>query len=114
MSRREKRSSSGKAESVHSTASKGPGSIKDSSKKAPPRRISASLKHLISVGTLAIGLLVFRNFGRKSGPLPHGTYALCSPSGQNIYTVDSQNSKVQCIVVENSRISDLGPLRSLL
>ena len=113
MSHRGKRNSNGNAESVHSTASKTSGSIKDSSKNVPPRRFSASLKHFITAGALAIGLFVLKNFSGKNGPLPHGAYALCTPNGQNIYTVDSLNSKVQCMVVENSRIIDLGPLRQL-
>lgn len=39
-----------------------------------------------------------------------GTYALCSPNGPSIYTVNAKNEKVQCIVVEGSKVIDTGSL----
>jgi hypothetical protein len=39
------------------------------------------------------------------------TYALCSPDGtENIYTVDSASSRVQCIAVHNSIITSTGSI----
>ncbi|KAH8119350.1 amidohydrolase family-domain-containing protein [Phellopilus nigrolimitatus] len=36
------------------------------------------------------------------------SYALCSPNGRAIYTVDDNNSKVQCLLVHNDRILETG------
>ncbi|KAF9451279.1 hypothetical protein P691DRAFT_699657 [Macrolepiota fuliginosa MF-IS2] len=39
-----------------------------------------------------------------------GTYALCSQDGNHIYTVDANNTKVQCVVVRDSHILGTGSL----
>ncbi|KAF5385987.1 hypothetical protein D9615_002411 [Tricholomella constricta] len=39
------------------------------------------------------------------------TYALCSRNGDNVYTVDAQNSRTQCIVVQGALIADRGSLQ---
>lgn len=39
-----------------------------------------------------------------------GTYAVCSQNGERIYTVDANNTKVQCIVVNKAHIADTGTL----
>lgn len=41
------------------------------------------------------------------------TYALCSLDGEDIYTVDEANSKVQCIVIQRSRILSTGSLSKI-
>lgn len=38
------------------------------------------------------------------------TYALCSSDGRNIYTVDNDNTIVECILVHKSHIADTGNL----
>jgi hypothetical protein len=37
-------------------------------------------------------------------------HALCSPDGDRIYTVDGNNTSVQCVVVRDSHIVDTGSL----
>ncbi|PCH43503.1 hypothetical protein WOLCODRAFT_75587 [Wolfiporia cocos MD-104 SS10] len=44
--------------------------------------------------------------------LPH-TYALCSPSGANIYTVDNRVPRAQCLVVHGSHFLDVGSLEEV-
>lgn len=41
------------------------------------------------------------------------TYALCSSGGTNIYTVDENNTSVECVLIHNSRIVDTGQLGAL-
>lgn len=49
-------------------------------------------------------------------PLPKGPYALCSSLGEtgsparSIYTVDANNSQVECILVKNGTIAGSGDL----
>lgn len=64
----------------------------------------------IFVAALSIGAFFilgrFYDYGPKSD-----AYALCSPDGTaNIYTVDTINSRVQCIVVHNAVIKHTGSL----
>ncbi|TFK44025.1 amidohydrolase family-domain-containing protein [Crucibulum laeve] len=76
-------------------------------KSSQPRKTSYTSKLLVTAITLsALAFLVSRD---QSGTLD--TYTLCSNSGsQDIYTVDAQNTKVQCIVVKNGWITDSGLL----
>ncbi|KAJ3574658.1 hypothetical protein NP233_g1624 [Leucocoprinus birnbaumii] len=46
------------------------------------------------------------NFGSNS-------YALCSRDGEGIYTVDEHNSKMQCVVVQEARIVDIGSISDI-
>ncbi|KAI0266689.1 amidohydrolase family-domain-containing protein [Gloeopeniophorella convolvens] len=46
---------------------------------------------------------------RDRTPLPDA-YALCSPTGANIYTVDPDHPRVQCMVVQGSYIVDVGTI----
>ncbi|KAF7374110.1 Amidohydro-3 domain-containing protein [Mycena sanguinolenta] len=56
--------------------------------------------------SIAVSLLALYFSGRLASPSPHtGYYAICSRQG-NIYTVDHNNSRVDCIVVNNSVIID--------
>ena len=48
--------------------------------------------------------------GSRVSPLQD--YALCSPAGK-IYTVDAAHPNVECIVVSNTTIADVGPLGEL-
>jgi hypothetical protein len=47
--------------------------------------------------------------GRRRAPLPDA-YALCSHSGANIYTVDPNYPRAQCMVVQGSYIVDVGAI----
>ena len=47
--------------------------------------------------------------GRRRAPLSDA-YALCSRSGANIYTVDPDYPRVQCMVVQGSYIVDVGAI----
>lgn len=63
----------------------------------------------ILVFSLAFSCVVFLLYRRQQGPLP-ASYALCSRSGQRIYTVDDAGSRVQCVAVHYSEIVDTGSL----
>ena len=47
--------------------------------------------------------------GQRRAPLPDA-YALCSRSGANIYTVDPNYPRAQCMVVQGSYIVDVGAI----
>jgi hypothetical protein len=65
---------------------------------------------LLSTAYLAVGL--FWAYGKylKTHPALPDTYILCTGRNQQIYTVDENSSKVQCIGVEGSLIFDRGLL----
>ncbi|KIL68929.1 hypothetical protein M378DRAFT_158071 [Amanita muscaria Koide BX008] len=71
----------------------------------------ASWKSLLAVVLLAC-LSSYPNllelYSNKSA-----TYALCSSEGNKIYTVDQHDIQVQCIVVRNNRIADVGSLGNI-
>ncbi|TDL24188.1 hypothetical protein BD410DRAFT_767359 [Rickenella mellea] len=64
----------------------------------------------ISVESCAVTIIIAAVLWifRKPGVTHPTSYALCSKAGANIYTVDGGNSKVECIVVHDSRILDTG------
>lgn len=68
-----------------------------------------SNKTRIFMVSVAISCAVFFFYRKQQILLPE-SYALCSRSGQNIYTVDHFNSRVQCVVVHRSEIVDTGSL----
>ncbi|KAJ6494587.1 amidohydrolase family-domain-containing protein [Mycena sanguinolenta] len=71
---------------------------------------SSSTKVAILGFSVAISLLAAYFSGWLASPPPHtGYYAVCSRQG-NIYTVDHNNSRVDCIVVNDSVIIDTGSL----
>lgn len=49
---------------------------------------------------------------RGTSVLPQ-SYALCSRSGNGIYVVDVNNAQIECIVVENAHIVDIGSLETI-
>lgn len=59
--------------------------------------------------SLACAMLLFSNRQQHQTSLPQ-SYALCSRTGQSIYTVDLVGSKVQCIAVNGSQIVGTGSL----
>ncbi|KAI5889720.1 uncharacterized protein SCHCODRAFT_02510687 [Schizophyllum commune H4-8] len=50
---------------------------------------------------------------RKDTKGAEGPYALCSTEGKQIYTVDADNSRVECVVVNGPHIVDTGSLREV-
>ncbi|KAJ7478902.1 amidohydrolase family-domain-containing protein [Mycena latifolia] len=82
--------------------------LRDSSPIAPTKSISTSLALILSVVVSVLAIL--RGLGSSSKvSFNTGYYALCSRHGR-IYTVDSANSQVECLVVNNSRILRTGSL----
>lgn len=83
-----------------------------------PSTVTGSRRHttisllFLSV-LLACGVYIWRNPPCTSEQNIPDTYALCSHDGAVIYTVDDSNPKVQCLVVNKSRFSDIGSLRML-
>ena len=44
---------------------------------------------------------------------PTTSYAICSKEGLNVYTVDTANTKVECLVVEDSLVAATGTMSKL-
>ena len=81
--------------------------MKGLEKKAPlelapgPHQRRLGRSHLVSL-LAGLGALVWVS-GYFRGT-EHASYALCSPHGTaNIYTVDANNAKAQCLVVKGER-----------
>lgn len=74
---------------------------------SPPA--TSTTRGFILAASLALSitlLLCLRNF---HSPSPSSSYILCSPLGtQQIYTVDHDNSKVECMTVRGDFIVDTG------
>ena len=70
------------------------------------------LSQLISVALVAVALSYFAMDQRKDAKGVEGPYALCSTEGKQIYTVDADNSRVECVVVNGAHIVDTGSLRA--
>ena len=66
-------------------------------------------RHLLALVSLSISaFFIFRSsFGTREAP---HSYALCSPDGDNIYTVDDVTPRVQCLVVHDGMFVDTGSL----
>jgi hypothetical protein len=72
-----------------------------------PRRADVYYLSLrLKVYLIAVALLTTYSTGYLSSTaVSPGSYALCSPPGRyQIYTVDSNNTRVECIYVEGSHI----------
>ncbi|ESK85235.1 hypothetical protein Moror_11382 [Moniliophthora roreri MCA 2997] len=80
--------------------------------RAPSNSSSSSYKTKILLLLGAVGAWYLLR-ARLAASVSHGapdSYALCTPDGDKIYTVDEKNSVVQCIVVHKKRIVDSGSL----
>lgn len=67
----------------------------------------------VAVVILVFGYLSFRTFSalKQNFVENSNSYALCSPSGTaKIYTVDADNSVVECAYVNGERFADVGTL----
>jgi hypothetical protein len=69
--------------------------------------LTARLLYASSVILSILCLAYFSGRGHTSLP---DAYALCSPSGAHIYTVDPEQPRAQCMVVQGSRIVDVGAI----
>ncbi|KAF9071018.1 amidohydrolase family-domain-containing protein [Rhodocollybia butyracea] len=79
----------------------------------PPRRRASGA--LLRCSILVAALSITALFISRSNELNSHSYALCSPhDSQNIFTVDSVNSRVQCILVDKSQITRTGTLEHIL
>ena len=83
---------------------KGPGSPPPPN---PPLASSAARRFILAVSlALSVILLCLRNFHSS---VPASSYILCSPPGtQQIYTVDHDDSKVECMAIHGDFIIDTG------
>ncbi|KZT19709.1 hypothetical protein NEOLEDRAFT_1141709 [Neolentinus lepideus HHB14362 ss-1] len=77
--------------------------------KAPRLRRPNHILLLLLSLTLTSIVVVFRP---TSNDLP-ASYAICSRDGNGIYTVDAQNTRVQCMVVRGATIIDTGSLDAI-
>ncbi|THV06783.1 hypothetical protein K435DRAFT_848853 [Dendrothele bispora CBS 962.96] len=87
---------------------------KDSGRPPGPINID-SRRLLLFCGGPILALFVFyvnsSNFQLfTTGPSPRSSFALCTPEGNNIYTVDADNSRTQCVLVHKARIVKTGSL----
>lgn len=86
-----------------------PGDSSSRSKSTPFRFSTASLLEILA-GSAFLAAVSFFFVGapeKNETPLPE-TYALCSRGGPKIYTVDDNNSKAECLVIQGSIIIDVG------
>lgn len=90
-------------------------SLKQDSPKAPnDRKIVPPILNtnvsLLKMGVLAVAVSMI-GYLISSGRQPaQETYALCTPNAKGIYTVDSDNSLVECILIHEGYIVDSGDL----
>ncbi|KAG6891753.1 hypothetical protein C0992_006174 [Termitomyces sp. T32_za158] len=79
------------------------------SKDTAPSRLSLQL--LLTSAVLLLAVYTFTD--PRSISNPPVSYVLCSKEGNNVYTVDSDNSQTQCIVVVGAFIADRGSLSDI-
>lgn len=103
-----RRQTSGSEHDKHDklTVNEGKGKTKASESAIVPQPRTTRSALLIIAALIALGLFTVSR--GRSASLPR-TYALCSRDG-NIYTVDKELPKAECIVVHNSRILSVGSL----
>lgn len=76
----------------------------DTAKKPPISNTNATLFKMAAVAAVMSMIAYLISSGR------HESYALCTPDGKGIYTVDGNNSLVECILVRQGHIVDSGDL----
>ncbi|KAF9024805.1 hypothetical protein BDZ89DRAFT_988931 [Hymenopellis radicata] len=75
----------------------------------PPKRATRSSRRgVVFFGAILLALIGFTIRLSPTHKLPT-SYVLCTP-GKNVYLVDDTNSRVQCLAVEGSEITDVGDL----
>lgn len=75
---------------------------------------AASHRLLLVLVSLVLSATYLYYVNRQTGPVLQTDYALCSPDGAHIYTVDESSPNVQCLVVQNEHIVDVGSLGEYL
>ena len=73
---------------------------------------SVPLKRVVVFSALAISIFFW--FYIQVPPASVNCYAVCSRSGARVYTVDDVNSTVQCLVIQDEFIVDIGSLGAFL
>lgn len=71
----------------------------------PRREFSSRFKALFALISLGVLWAAIRSSSHASD-----TYALCSQDGDDVYTVDANNAKTQCVVIRKAYILDTGSL----
>lgn len=66
--------------------------------------------NLFKMSALALVLAMIGYIVSPSRQGGQETYALCTPNGKGIYTVDDANSLVECILIHHGTIVDTGDL----
>lgn len=69
-------------------------------------------RYLLALVSLSISAFFILRRSFAATEIPQ-TYALCSPDGSNIYTVDALTPRVQCLVVHDGKFIDTGSLGEL-
>ena len=94
----------------------GPGRTENTPKDSDAKSTSKSTSTVFNTSTKLLAVcslvsaVIWTKLPNPTVALPK-TYALCSPNDSSmIYAVDSQNSRVQCIFVHDTRIADSGNL----
>ncbi|KAF8881536.1 amidohydrolase family-domain-containing protein [Mucidula mucida] len=82
----------------------------EADESAPPKwAITSSGRGVVFFGAILLALIGFSIRSNPSRKLPT-SYVLCTPDGKNVYLVDDTNSRVQCLAVQGSEITDVGDL----
>ena len=74
---------------------------------------AAAGRYLLVLVSLSISAFIFLRTS-YAPPEPPSSYALCSPDGANIYTVDPAAPRVQCVVIDGDTFVDTGSLGQVL
>lgn len=69
-------------------------------------------RYLLALVSLSLSAFLILRISFAVTQIPQ-TYALCSPDGNNIYTVDTLTPRVQCLVVHDGKFIDTGSLGEL-
>lgn len=85
----------------------------DSRNPSPPVFLTKLPKLVVLMGLLTISCLQFYSPSHFDSCLDT-TYALCSPGAPKIYTVDGENTQVECFVVRDAHFVDTGSLGTVL
>ncbi|KAH9830731.1 amidohydrolase family-domain-containing protein [Rhodofomes roseus] len=85
-----------------------------------PRGATPASRGLFGMSRTNLGLLIasltlslYALVGFRSLSTVPESYALCSPNGPGIFTVDDARPRAQCLVVHRSRFTDIGTLEEV-
>ncbi|KAG6813680.1 hypothetical protein H0H92_008528 [Tricholoma furcatifolium] len=74
---------------------------------------SSKFSSQLWLATLVLLISIFIFIDPRPLKVVSDSYALCSKDGNKVYTVDSENSRTQCIVIQGSFIADRGSLEHI-